>query len=259
MALNTPAGRPPTNSFLSLWWPVAPSFWTGAQETPGAYKGRGGRSRHKIPRVNSPIQVSAWLPGVAWRSPAGSLSGVRWSLLFPSDLQMFQPQAMLLLLILAVLGTPAISTGSKSTLECVPLPRVYLISLNLRDTGTLPSRCHRLNMVIGQSFLAFRVGGQVLHTSEWVFSSLGFHPHSLLWYNNWHTFLHFHPRRKKHNRNSDVCSEYQHYRVSMSRLMAPTTVPCPSSSHTFRTPPVSTWPTYQVFFSRNPIWLPVAL
>lgn len=138
---NTPRKRPPTSSFLSLWRPVAPSFWTGAQEAPGAYKGRGKRSRHKITKVNSPSQVRC----VAPRGGHGKVQlvpclGVGWSLLFPSDFQMFQLEAMLPLLILAFLGIPGVLTqSSKSSLKSVPLSCGHLISLNLGDMGTAPS------------------------------------------------------------------------------------------------------------------------
>lgn len=51
------------------------------------------------------------------------------SLLFPSDLEMFQPEAMLLLVILAMLGTPAFSANGKAIVGCAPIPG-HLIFLN---------------------------------------------------------------------------------------------------------------------------------
>lgn len=65
--------------------------------------------------------------------------GVRSSLLFLSDLEMFQPEAMLLLLILAVLGTPAFSADGKPTVGWAPLPGGHLISLNPGDPGLFPA------------------------------------------------------------------------------------------------------------------------
>lgn len=165
MALRTPPGRdPPPASFLSLWWPVAPSFWTGAQGAPGAYKERAKRSRRKIPKANSLSQVRC----VASRGGHGRMQLVPclelgWSLLFPSDFQMFQLEVMLPLLILAFLGTPAILAQSKSSLKSASLSSGHLISLNPGDMGATPSLCHRLNIVTGLSFLASRVGRHPPH------------------------------------------------------------------------------------------------
>lgn len=78
-----------------------------------------------------------------------------WSLLFPSDFQMSQQEAMLLLLIFAFLGTPAVLTQGKSSLKKpLSLSSDHLMSLNPGDIGTTPSLCHRLNIVTGLSFLA---------------------------------------------------------------------------------------------------------
>lgn len=71
--------------------------------------------------------------------------GLRQSVLFHSDPEMFHLETMLLLLIFAILGTPTFSTDGKSTLEFAPLPGGHLISLNPEDKGTLPCFCHRLN------------------------------------------------------------------------------------------------------------------
>lgn len=84
---------------------------------------------------------------------------------------MFQLEAMLSLLILALLGSPAFSQGSKSSLESAPLPGGHLIALNPGDMGTFLSLCHRLNIIMGPFFLASRVGRQAVHMAEWLFLS----------------------------------------------------------------------------------------
>lgn len=64
--------------------------------------------------------------------------GVRLSLLFPSDLETFQPEVMLLLVILAMLGTPAFSAHGKPAVGCAPLPG-HLIFLNPGAQGLFPA------------------------------------------------------------------------------------------------------------------------
>lgn len=60
-------------------------------------------------------------------------------MLFPSDFEMLQLEAMLPLLILAIVGTSAISPQGKSSLKSASLSSGHLISLNPGDMGILPA------------------------------------------------------------------------------------------------------------------------